>query len=108
MFVGKRGKPYTRHGFGCMFRRAVKKAEIEDFRFHDTRHDFASRVRRDGVGLDIIANLLGHSSLEMANRYAHVGNEQMIAAVFELSIDLEISKPELAMVPAQITPISKA
>ncbi len=97
VFVGRRGKPYTRHGFGGMFRRAVRKAGIEDFRFHDTRHDFASRVRRDGVGLDIIAKLLGHSSLAMANRYAHLGDEQMKGAVAGLRIGPISAKPEVSV-----------
>ncbi len=87
VFVGKRGRPYTKHGFGGMFRRAVKKAGIEDFRFHDTRHDFATGVRRSGVGLDVIAKLLGHSSTAMASRYAHLGDQQMLQAVSGLGIE---------------------
>lgn len=88
VFVGKRGRQYTRHGFGAMFRRAVKKAGIADFRFHDTRHDFATRVRRSGVGLDVIAKLLGHSSTAMASRYAHLGDQQMLQAVSGLRIKI--------------------
>ncbi len=87
VFVGKRGRQYTRHGFGAMFRRAVKKAGIEDFRFHDTRHDFATRVRRSGVGLDVIARLLGHSGTDMASRYAHLGDQQMLQAVSGISTE---------------------
>ena len=63
------------------FARTVKRAGIEDFHFYDLRHDFATQVRRRGTGLDVIAALLGHSSLAMAQRYAHIGDAELVAAV---------------------------
>ncbi len=93
VFVGKQGRPYTLDGFSGMYRRAVKKAGIENLTFHDLRHDFASRVRRGGAGLDVIARLLGHSSLDMALRYAHLGDAQLVDAVSKL--DLDVVAPSL-------------
>ncbi len=86
VFVGKHGRPYTLDGFGGMYRRAVKKAGIDNLTFHDLRHDFATRVRRRGAGLDVIAKLLGHSTLDMAQRYAHIGSAELAAAVSGLGV----------------------
>jgi len=54
------------------FERAVKKAGIADLRWHDLRHTFASRLAMAGVPLRTIAELLGHKSLAMTMRYAHL------------------------------------
>ncbi len=81
VFLNTRGKPYTMHGASGLFAKTVKRAKIDDFHFHDLRHDFATRVRRGGSGLDVVAALLGHSSLAMAQRYAHIGSAELAAAV---------------------------
>ena len=59
------------------FSKAVKTAGIVDFRGHDLRHDFASRLRRRGAKLEDIAELLAHKSLTMTKRYAHLGPNQL-------------------------------
>ena len=63
------------------FRRALKKAKIEDFRFHDLRHCFASDLVRNGVDLFTVQKLLGHSSPKMTMRYAHLGNDHLRKAI---------------------------
>ncbi|MBA3404141.1 MAG: tyrosine-type recombinase/integrase [Gemmatimonadaceae bacterium] len=40
---------------------------IADLRFHDLRHDFATKLHRNGMGLDLIAALLGHATLAMTS-----------------------------------------
>jgi integrase len=85
VFTSSLGRPYTMRGVSAMFRRAVPKAGIRDLRFHDLRHDFATRLRRGGVGIDAIAALLGHASLAMAQRYAHIGMETLREAVAALA-----------------------
>jgi integrase len=61
---------------------AIKKAEINNFTFHDTRHSAASELAMNGASLHEIAAILGHKTLAMVQRYAHL-SEQHTAAVVE-------------------------
>lgn len=81
---GATGKPLR--GPKHWFTDAVREAHITDFRWHDLRHDYATRLRRAGVSLEDIADLLGHKSLSMSRRYAHVGKEQLRYAVDKATI----------------------
>jgi integrase len=51
---------------------ALKKANIQDFRFHDLRHSCASYLAMNGASLAEIAEILGHKTLQMVKRYAHL------------------------------------
>ncbi len=51
---------------------ALKRAGIEDFRWHDLRHSFASMAAMTGASLPELAALLGHKTLSMVQRYAHL------------------------------------
>jgi len=51
---------------------AVKKAELQDFKFHDLRHSAASYLAMNGASLAEIAEVLGHKTLQMVKRYAHL------------------------------------
>jgi len=50
----------------------LTKAEIKDFRFHDLRHSTASYLAMNGASLAEIAEVLGHKTLQMVKRYAHL------------------------------------
>ena len=57
------------------------EAGIKKFRWHDLRHTFASRLRMKGAPLEDIAGLLGHKSLTMTRRYAHLGPNKLHVVV---------------------------
>jgi integrase len=59
---------------------ARKVAKLPDFRFHDLRHTAATEMLRAGVDSRIVATVLGHRSLNMMRRYAHVAPELVVDA----------------------------
>ncbi|HBR7044940.1 TPA: site-specific integrase, partial [Klebsiella pneumoniae] len=54
------------------WRAGLKKAGIEDFRFHDLRHTWASWLIQSGVPLSVLQEMGGWESIEMVRRYAHL------------------------------------
>ena len=56
--------------------KALKRAGIEDFRWHDLRHTWASWLTQNGVPLNVIQEMGAWESAEMVRRYAHLAPEQ--------------------------------
>ncbi|GAC1676154.1 MAG: hypothetical protein PVS2B2_11670 [Candidatus Acidiferrum sp.] len=73
---------------------ALRAAGIANFRWHDLRHTFASRLRQSGAPLGHIAELMGHKGLSMTRRYAHLSIANLHEAVSRISTDTPIA-PEL-------------
>jgi integrase len=63
----------------------VAEARVLDFHLHDGRHDFASRLAMEGVALITIKELLGHSTIKLTERYAHLADNALRRAVDLLS-----------------------
>lgn len=61
---------------------AIAKAEVENFHFHDLRHSTASYLAMNGASLAEIADILGHKTLQMVKRYAHLSDSH-VAGVLE-------------------------
>lgn len=72
VFLDENGARVTAASIQKIFRKAVDKAELEDFRFHDLRHTAASLFASGGCDIMSLQNLLGHKTIEMTQRYAHL------------------------------------
>lgn len=79
VFHGKDKEPLTDIKKG--FLKVLEEAEIEEFRFHDLRHHFASKLVMRGVDLNTVRELLGHADIKMTLRYAHLAPEHKARAV---------------------------
>ena len=63
------------------FETALKKSEIEDFRFHDLRHTFASNLIMEGTDITTAKELMGHKTIDMTLRYSHLAPNYKTRAV---------------------------
>ena len=63
------------------FETALKKARIDDFRWHDLRHSAASYLAMNGASLAEISAVLGHKTLNMVKRYAHLSDSHTAGVV---------------------------
>lgn len=74
---GKNGvrKPYT---INKVWKNALALAEIEDFRFHDLRHEATSRFVEGGLSDQQVSSITGHKSMQMLKRYTHLKNKKLV------------------------------
>lgn len=71
--------------FRRAFDNAVKNAKINDFHMHDLRHTAASYLLMAGVDLRTLADILGHSTMQMVQRYTHLLDDHKLKAVDRIS-----------------------
>lgn len=64
----------------------LEDAELDNCHFHDLRHHFASRLVMAGADLYVVKELLGHATIAMTERYAHLAPEHKAAAVALLEV----------------------
>jgi integrase len=83
--IERKGKVFDTVNFRRRWKRAVRKAMLENFRFHDLRHTFASWARMAGADLADICEALGHSNISVTMRYAHIEPEHHVTAFDRVS-----------------------
>ncbi len=65
----------------------IREAGIPNFRWRDIRHTFAARLAKAGVPLRTLAELLGHMTLAMVMRYAHLAPAHLRDAVEKIAAE---------------------
>ena len=81
-------KPQTREPYKEIKRgweSLLNKLKIEDFRFHDLRHSAASYLAMNGASMAEIAEVLGHKTLQMVKRYAHLSEMHTAGVVASMN-----------------------
>ena len=72
--------------------RALARADISDFRWHDLRHTSASYMAMAGCSLVEIAEILGHRTLQMVRRYSHFNRDHLSNVANKLAARLDTGK----------------
>jgi len=77
-WVKGRRYPITLAGLRAHWHRLRKVAGVTDFRFHDFRHDFATKALRETGNLKLVQRMLNHADIRHTLRYAHVLDEEVV------------------------------
>ena len=77
----REGQVFQTRSIRTAFENAVVEAKLEGFRLHDTRHHFASWFVMRGGNLQALKEILGHASLTMTQRYAHLSPDHLRSEV---------------------------
>jgi integrase len=92
-----RGDRYrlTYNGAKSAWQRIRANAGVADFRFHDFRHDFGTKLLRDSGNLKLVQKAMNHRDIKSTLRYAHVLDEDVAAAVERLAESRKKSRTKL-------------
>ena len=82
IFSSRDGRPYG--SIKKAFTTALKRAKIDEFRFHDLRHTFGSHLVMQGVDLRTVQQVMGHKDIKMTMRYSHLSPEHVQEAMEKL------------------------
>lgn len=92
--IRERGKryPITYEGLKSQWKRIRERAGVEGFRFHDFRHDVATKLLRQTGNLKTVQRALNHSDIKTTTRYAHVLDEEVAADMEKLAKQIRDKK----------------
>jgi integrase len=87
--------PLTYSGAKTAWQRIRANSGVADFRFHDYRHDFGTKLLRDSGNLKLVQKALNHRDIKSTLRYAHVLDEDVAVAVERLAKSRKKSRTKL-------------
>tara|TARA_R110001592_G_C13126886_1_gene746275 strand:+ start:116 stop:736 length:621 start_codon:yes stop_codon:yes gene_type:complete len=96
IFTNKNGGPRNHSTKGI--RNAMERAGLSEFRVHDLRHSLASKLVQNGMSLQEVSEILGHSNISMTMRYAHLESTETAKKARDVLNRLNDSKPVLKVV----------
>lgn len=73
--------PITYNGLKTEWKRHRARSGVENFRFHDKRHDFATKLLRDSRNLKLVQKALNHRNIRTTLKYAHVLDDEIAGAI---------------------------
>lgn len=87
--------PLTYTGAKTAWQRLRSGSGVKDFRFHDFRHDFGTKLLRDSGNLKLVQKAMNHRDIKSTLRYAHVLDEDVAVAVERLAESRKKSRSKL-------------
>ncbi|MDP6991878.1 MAG: site-specific integrase [Candidatus Marinimicrobia bacterium] len=94
VFRNRNGKKVNAHNLRTSFYIVLRKVGIKDFRWHDLRHTFATRMAQAGFDLYKISKLLNHKDIKMTQRYSHHCPDSLRDGVEMLAVDYNLTTVE--------------
>ena len=91
VFFNSNGEKINANVLRTAFYSVLRKVGIDDFRLHDLRHCFATRLAQAGVDIYKISKLLGHKDIKMTQRYAHHCPDSLRDGVEMLETDYNLT-----------------
>jgi integrase len=73
--------PITYSGLKSAWKRLRAAARVVGFRFHDKRHDFATKLLRETKNLKLVQRALNHANIKTTAKYAHVVDDEVAAGI---------------------------
>jgi integrase len=92
IFTYESGRPVTVSGLDTAWGRALERAGVTNFRFHDLRHTAATRLLRKSKNLKMVQKLLCHENIATTAKYAHVFDEDLRDALESMG---DVSAPQV-------------
>jgi len=90
--------PLTYGGVQTYWQRLRKHSGVKGLRFHDLRHDFATKLLRETGNLRLVQKELGHASIKTTTRYAHVLDHEIAEAMERVAKSRHKSRHHLKVV----------
>jgi integrase len=90
--------PLSYNGTKSVWQVIRANAGVKDFRFHDYRHDFGTKLLRDSGNLKLVQKAMNHRDIKSTMRYAHVLDEDVAAAIERLAESQKKSQTKIRKV----------